>query len=203
MTLLGLTGGVGMGKTTAASFFAQAGAPVIDTDALARELVEPGQPALIEIQRAFGTSVLDETGRLRRAALARLVFAYPAARRDLEGLLHPRIRERWQTTAAEWRRQGVALGVVVIPLLFETAAAGDFATTVCVACTTASQSRRLTARGWSAEEAAQRIAAQWPIERKVACADQVIWAEGGVELTAEQTRWIAERFCGQPGGESE
>lgn len=186
MKLLGLTGGVGMGKSTAAALLRARGLPVVDTDELARELVEPGRPALAEIRTAFGPEVFDSQGALRRDALARIVFANETRRRELERILHPRIREAWRAQVAAWRSAGLPGAVVVIPLLFETGAAGECDATLCVACTAASQRERLLARGWSEEEIGRRLAAQWPIERKLAAADFVVWAEGGVDLTAAQ-----------------
>lgn len=188
MKLLGLTGGVGMGKSVAAACLAEWGLPVVDTDELARQLVAPGQPAHAEIRSAFGDRFFDPAGELRREALARLVFADEPARRQLEAILHPRIRDAWQERVAVWRSEGRAGGVVVIPLLFETQAADAFDATICVACPAASQRERLAARGWSPEASAQRIRAQWPIEEKLVAADFVVWAEGGVERTAEQLR---------------
>lgn len=186
MKLLGLTGGVGMGKSTAAEHLGRRGLPVVDTDRLARELVEPGQPALAEIGEAFGPQVLDAQGRLRREVLARIVFADASRRRELERILHPRIREAWRAQVEIWRGEGRPAAVVVIPLLFETGAEGQFDATICVACTAASQRERLVARGWSEDEIARRLAAQWPIEHKMAAADFVVWTEGGVAHTAAQ-----------------
>lgn len=186
MKRLGLTGGIGMGKTAAADYLRQRGLPVVDTDQLARELVEPGQLALVEIADAFGSEVLDARGHLRRPELARLVFSDAARRRQLEAILHPRIRAAWRAQLEAWQRAGRPAAVVVIPLLFETDAAGEFDATLCVACSAASQRERLRARGWSDEEIARRLAAQWPIERKIAAADYVIWAEGGLDQTAAQ-----------------
>lgn len=190
MKLLGLTGGVGMGKSTAAACLAEWGLPVVDTDELARELVAPGQPASAEIRSAFGDPFFDPAGALRRQALARLVFADEPARRRLEAILHPRIRDAWQARVAVWRSDGRPGGVVAIPLLFETHAADAFDATICVACSAASQRERLAARGWSPEASAQRIGAQWPVEDKLVAADFVVWAEGGLERTAEQLRCI-------------
>lgn len=186
MKLLGLTGGIGMGKSAAADCLQRLGLPVVDTDALARDLVAPGQPALAEIQCAFGDGVLDGAGDLRRAELARIVFADEPRRRALEAILHPRIRAAWMAEAARWRERGCPAGVVVIPLLFETDAAAQFSATICVACTAASQRERLRARSWSDEQIAQRLRAQWPVERKIAAADYVVWAEGGLANTAAQ-----------------
>ena len=186
MELIGLTGGIGMGKTTAAEVLARRGIPVVDTDGIARDLVQPGTACLAEIKRVFGADIVDAGGKLRRGALARLVFPDEAARRQLEEILHPRIRERWMAQAREWREQGAPTAVVVIPLLFETDAASHFDRTVCVACSLGTQRLRLGSRGWSEFEINQRIAAQWPVERKMEASDLVVWSEGGKGVLEEQ-----------------
>lgn len=175
-----------MGKSTVAQLLAQRGVAVVDTDVLARKVVEPGQPALAAIQEMFGAAVLTPDGSLRREELARRVFASDMSRRQLEAILHPRIRELWQAQVEAWRAAGVKLGVVVIPLLYETNAAKSFDKIICVACSPASQHQRLLARGWTPEQIQQRIAAQWPIERKLTQADYVIWTEGNPEVTMAQ-----------------
>ncbi|MCS7090025.1 MAG: dephospho-CoA kinase [Verrucomicrobiota bacterium] len=194
MKRIGLTGGVGMGKSTVAAIFERCGVSVLDTDQLAREVVEPGQPAWSEIVEAFGREVLDASGRLRRAELARLVFADPELRRRLEAITHPRIRDRWQARMSEWQREGRAEALVVIPLLFETGAEGELDCVVCVACTSATQRDRLRARGWSDEEINGRISAQWAIEEKMARAHYVIWTEGALSATQGQVRKLLDRW---------
>jgi dephospho-CoA kinase len=184
--VFGLTGGIGMGKSMVAQLLQQRGVPVVDTDALARKVVEPGQPALKEIQEMFGAAVLGPDGALRRDELARRVFASDMSRKQLEAILHPRIRALWQAQVEEWRATGVRLGVVVIPLLFETNAAKSFDKVICVACSAAAQQQRLAARGWSAEQSQQRIASQWPTEKKTTLADLVIWTEGSPDVTEAQ-----------------
>lgn len=184
--VFGLTGGIGMGKSTVAQWLQQRGVPVVDTDALARKVVEPGQPALAAIQEMFGAAVLGPDGALRRDELARRVFASDMSRKQLEAILHPRIRALWLAQVEEWRGAGVRLGVVVIPLLFETNAAKSFDKVICVACSAASQQQRLAARGWTAEQVQQRIAAQWPTEKKLTLADYVIWTEGSPDTTMAQ-----------------
>jgi dephospho-CoA kinase len=196
--LIGLTGGVGMGKSTAGECLRTWGLPVLDTDQLARDLVEPGQPALDEIVRAFGDRVVDPAGRLRREALAEVVFADPAQRRRLEAILHPRIRERWQSEAAEWRRQHLPVGVVIIPLLFETNAQAEFDAVICVACTSASQRARLEARGWRPDQIDARLRAQWPAEDKIRQSHFLIWTEGGTSLTTAQVRRILDGLVLRP-----
>jgi len=194
MKVIGLTGGIGMGKSTAAKCFASRGLPVIDTDELARELVEPGQPALEEIRKAFGASVVDSGGRLRRDEVAKAVFADSAKRERLEGILHPRIREAWLSQVEQLKGEGKAGSVVVIPLLFETDAAKHFTHIVCVACSSATQRARLRERGWTAEQIEQRIASQWPIEKKISAAHFVIWSEGSVQVNEAQVNRILERL---------
>jgi dephospho-CoA kinase len=186
MKVLGLTGGVGMGKSACAQLLLARGVPVIDTDELARQIVEPGQPALDEIQKTFGADLIDTDGRLRRGELARVVFGNPDARKTLEGILHPRIRELWHAQVEAWRKEQRPVGVVVIPLLFETEAQRELDFTGCVACSFGTQHQRLSGRNWSAAQIQQRILAQWPIEKKMAAADYVIWTEGTLDLHAAQ-----------------
>lgn len=134
MKLFGLTGGIGMGKSTAAKLLAERGLPVLDTDTIAREIVAPGQPALAEITARFGPAILTPDGHLDRARLADLVFADSAARQQLEAILHPRIRAVWIQQTEIWRSEGRPTAIVVIPLLFETAAETSLDATVCIAC---------------------------------------------------------------------
>ena len=178
MKVCGLTGGVGMGKSTAAGFLLAQGVRVVDTDDLARELVQPGQPALAEISNQFGKGIILASGELNRAKLARIVFADPVARRQLESILHPRIRTSWLAQIEIWRQENVPLAFVVIPLLFETQAENNFAKIICVACSPASQRERLAARGWSPDQIRQRIAAQMPVEQKLHRSHFVVWSEG-------------------------
>lgn len=190
MTVIGLTGGIGMGKSTSARLLEQRLIPVVDTDALARQVVEPGQPALREIEQAFGREYLDSQGRLRREALAELVFRDADRRRQLEAIIHPRIRELWQAQIQLWKAERRPRCVVVIPLLFETGAAAHFDRILCVACSTASQWQRLLARGWSAEQIQGRVQAQWPIQRKMDLANYVVWTEAGLDTHAAQLERI-------------
>jgi len=183
---VGLTGGVGMGKSAVTELLRRRGVPVVDTDLLARQVVEPGQPALAEIVRFFGPEVLDAEGRLRREELARRVFADPPARWQLEAITHPRIRALWRAQADAWRAEGKPLGIVAIPLLFETGMEAQFDAVLCVACTPQTQRQRLQQRGWTAEQIEQRLAAQWPVEHKLALSDYVLWSEGQLEVLDAQ-----------------
>ena len=194
MKVVGLTGGVGMGKSTAAQLLGSRGAAVVDTDDLARQVVEPGQPALAEVREAFGPGIVGPDGRLRRDELARRVFADAASRQRLEGILHPPIRALWRAQVETWRTAGRPLAVVVIPLLFETKAEAELDATICVACSAATQHQRLLARGWSPEHIEQRLQAQWPVETKMVRADYVVWTEAGLDVHMDQVERILRRL---------
>jgi dephospho-CoA kinase len=184
--ILGLTGGIGMGKSTTTAFLSHRLVPVLDTDVIARQVVEPGEPALDEIQAVFGSDIVDGNGLLNRDRLARVVFSDKTKRKQLEAIVHPRIRERWLAGVKAWQRGGRTWGVVVIPLLFETAAEAYFDRILCVACSEVTQRQRLEKRGWSAAQIEQRISAQWPTEKKMALAHFVIWTEGSLVAHEEQ-----------------
>jgi len=196
MLSLGLTGGIGMGKSATAQLFRERSVPVVDTDELARAIVEPGQPALAEIARQFGNHVIGHDGRLDRSSLGKIIFSDANARKKVEDILHPRIRELWRDQLEKWQSEGHPIGLVVIPLLFETGAEAQLDATICVACSAATQVERLSARNWSQEEIAQRIAAQWPIDQKVLKSDYVIWNEGTLEIAAMQVDRIMKRGLG-------
>jgi dephospho-CoA kinase len=190
MMVLGLTGGIGMGKSTATKLLGERNVLVVDTDELARDVVRKGQPALDQVRSRFGPTVIDAQGELQRKELARIVFADPAARIDLEKILHPPIREAWRKQVERWKAEGHPIAVVVIPLLFETGAEKEVDKTICVACLEPTQRQRLRARSWTDEQIDQRNAAQWPVTKKLEAADFVIWTEGGLDVHAEQLDWI-------------
>ena len=190
MKLFGLTGGIGMGKSTSASLLSLGGIPVIDIDIIAREIVEPGQPALTEIAATFGPELVDAEGKLCRALLAEMVFSSPTKLKELESILHPLIRDRWLGQAQIWRRENRKIGVVIIPLLFETDAQSHFDSILCTACSPRTQHERLTARGWPENQIQQRNAAQWPVEKKMAASNFVVWTEGVMEIHLLQLRRI-------------
>ena len=173
---IGLTGGIASGKSTVARLFAARGVPVIDLDQVAREVVEPGQPALDAIVSAFGAGVLDHDGRLDRRALRGRVFRDEAARRELEALLHPLILEATvrHAEAAEGPYQ-----VIVAPLLVEFGLAGWADRVLVVDCPAEAQRERLMARDGSDEALARSIlAAQATREQRLAAAHDVISNDG-------------------------
>jgi dephospho-CoA kinase len=194
MKVWGLTGGVGMGKSTAAETLHSRGVPVTDTDELARQLVQPGQPAFAEIQSTFGMGIVASDGQLHRDELARIVFSDAGARQKLEAILHPRILQAWLAQLEVWRKAGRQLAVVVIPLLFETQAESHFDKILCVACSSAAQHERLVARGWDVEQIKHRIAAQFSVEQKIARSHFVVWTEGLLEVQQRQIEQILKKF---------
>ena len=196
MIRLGLTGGIGMGKSMAAELLAERGAKVSDSDVIARELVEPGQPAQQAIAEAFGNEVLRADGSLNRGRVAELVFGDDAARRALEDILHPRIRATWLGNLDRWAGKGVALGVAVIPLLYETGSEAAFDRIICVACSPKTQWERLRQRDWSDEEIDRRIAAQMSATEKMKRADHVVWTDGPVSAHADQWEDLLSRWRG-------
>lgn len=193
MRLLGVTGGIGMGKSAAASLLTARGVPVVDTDDLARQLVVPGSEALSEIRDAFGPDGIAPDGTLERAWLARRIFSDPAARGRLEQILHPRIAAAWRDEVERWRRDGRTTAAVVIPLLFEKGYGSGFDAVVCVACSRATQRHRLRERGWSDEQIDARNAAQFDVLEKVSRSRFVIWTEGSLEAHAGQWQRVLDR----------
>ena len=187
--VIGLTGGVGMGKSTAARLLAKRGLPVVDSDDLAREVVAPGQPALEEIAEIFGAEFIVDS-KLDRQRMAAAVFGDDAARVRLEVIIHPRVRELWQGRIDQWRAKEVPIGAVVIPLLFEVGAETEMDTVLCLACTAKTQRERLRARGWDDDQIAARIGAQMDIARKMELADHVLWNEGTLGALAAQLERI-------------
>lgn len=179
-----------MGKSTAAGILQKLGVAVIDTDQIARDLVQPGQPALEEIKAEFSEKVLNEKGELQRQILAKEVFNDPGKRAKLESILHPKIREVWTAKAQKWRSEKKSLAAVIIPLLFETDAQSAFNATICLACSAQSQAARLRLRGWSDDEIEKRITAQWTIERKIAVSDYVVWTDTTIEVHEAQLRHL-------------
>lgn len=186
MVTVALTGGIATGKSYCLKRFADLGAPVIDADVLAREAVARGTPALNAVVERFGAGVLTPDGDLNRSALARIVFSDPRARAALEAIVHPevyrRIREWFANLPA-----GTTLGIADIPLLYETGQEHEFDRVIVAACDVVEQIRRMVVRdGFTDADARARLAAQWPIDEKVARAPIVIWTDRGFEETDRQ-----------------
>jgi dephospho-CoA kinase len=190
---VGLTGGIGSGKSAVSARLAEHGAVVIDADVLAREVVEPGTPGLAAVLEAFGPEVLTTGGTLDRPALGAIVFADPACRAQLNGIVHPRVR----AAAAEIEAAAPADAVVVhdIPLLVETGQAGSFDLVVVVDAPDDVRVARLVAdRGMDAADVRSRIAAQATREERLAAADVVLDNSGSAEALGAQVDALWRRL---------
>lgn len=188
MLRIGLTGGIGSGKSTVSALLAERGAVVIDADRIAREVVEPGTPGLAAVVEAFGEDVLAADGSLDRPALAAVVFADPAARARLDAIVHPLVRDRAVELAADAPADAVLVNDV--PLLVETGQAGSYDLVLVVETDLATRLSRLVERGLPEADARARIAAQATDEQRRAAADVVLDNGGTREQLADQV----ERF---------
>ncbi|GAC1327951.1 MAG: dephospho-CoA kinase [Candidatus Dormibacteria bacterium] len=186
MRIIGLTGGIGSGKSTVTGMLRGLGATVVDADEAARAVVEPGQPALAEIRSAFGDRVTTVEGRLDRGALAQVVFDDEAARLKLNSIVHPRVREWMAARIAEAGTAGVDTVFMDTPLLYETGLDAGVAETVVVWVPAEVQVERAVARGMDEDDVRARLAAQMPLEEKRRRAARVIDNSGPLEDTARQ-----------------
>ena len=172
---IGLSGGVGSGKSTVARMLAERGAVVIDADAIAREVVEPGTPGFEAVVARFGPQIVQD-GRLDRAALARLVFADEQARRELNAIVHPLVGERTGEIMAQTPPDAVV--VYDVPLLVESDMAAGFDAVVMVLADAETRLARLERRGMPREDATARMAAQASDEQRRAVADEIVENNG-------------------------
>ena len=196
MVRIGLTGGIGSGKSTVAKMLAQKGAVVIDADVIAREVVEPGQPALAALVEAFGDGILNDDGTLHRAGLANLAFATPEATARLNEIMHPLIAARSDRLVAEAPADAVL--VYDMPLLFETGQQHNVDLVVVVDVPLDLQILRATKiRGLDKSDVMRRIAAQMPREERVAKADVVIDNDGDLGSTLQQVERLWESLTGE------
>ena len=190
MAAIGITGGIGCGKSSftrclrdllpTATFF--------DADAMARELTLHDPAVRAEIRNRFGAAIIDESDQLNRSALRAIVFAAPEKRRELEKILHPRIRAHWSGEAARHRD---SIFIADIPLLYETAGEQHCDRVVVVACTPELQLTRLIERtGMEQKEAERIVAAQMPLSEKVRRADHVVWNNGPMQVLGEQAKLL-------------
>lgn len=198
---VGLTGGVASGKSAVADAFVELGAALVDTDAVAREVVAKGTPGLAAVVEAFGETVRDADGELDRRALRRIVFDDPQARQRLERILHPLIRER-TLAAAEAARGPYVL--IAVPLLVETGFGELVDRVLVVDCPPELQAERLIERdGVDAAAAESMIAAQAGRDTRLAAADDVIDNGGTLEQTHAQVRTLHERYIELAGDDDE
>ncbi len=201
MLAVGLTGGIGSGKSTVAELFAERGVPVIDTDVIARELTTPDNEALMAIKDAFGDAVMREDGSLDRAQLRRRVFADSAARRTLEAILHPRIRQAVVQALAELH---TPYALIVVPLLVETGAYAEILDRVLVVdCPEDMQIARVMARNdLTRAEVEAILAAQAGRAVRLAAADDVIDNAGSSEKLRDRVHALHAQYMTQAAAAS-
>lgn len=192
MVRAALTGGIATGKSYTLGRFAALGVPVVDADQLARDAVAPGSPGLQAVAQRFGPALLKPDGTLDRPALGRIVFADQSARAALESIIHPEVYRQinqWLVTLPP----GTRVAIADIPLLYETGHRYEFDRVIVCACSPGEQIRRIIARdGLTEADARARLAAQWPIEEKIARADYVIRTDGAHAETDRQVRTVFE-----------
>ncbi len=189
---VGLTGGIASGKSTAAKFFAALGVPIIDTDQLAREVVEPGQPPLERLVERFGASILTPDGHLDRPALRAIVFSDPKARADLEALTHPAIGAAVEARSAE---VGGVYQILVIPLLVEKNLGSQLDRVLVVDCEEDLQIRRVQARDGSTVEQARAILnAQASRTARLKAAHDVLKNDRDVGAVRDQVAALHSRY---------
>ena len=189
---VGLTGGVGSGKSTVAALFAEHGAVIVDADEIAREVVRAGTPGFAAVVARFGRDVVGPDGELDRPKLAQLVFADETARTDLNGIVHPLVAQRSQELMA-----GVPDGAVVVydvPLLVETRRGGEFDVVVVVEASESTRLERLQQRGLPPDRARERMAAQATDEQRRAIASELIHNDGDRAELARQVHALWQRL---------
>ena len=192
---VGLTGGIGSGKTTVAELFASKGAGLVDTDEISRRLTAPAQPAIAEIARKFGTQFVAEDGSLDRVRMRNLAFADPAARKDLEAILHPLIRNE---STRQIQASMAPYVVVVVPLLIESGAyLGMIGRVLVVDCEPETQVRRVMERsGMSRHEVLSIIASQASRQQRLRKADDIIHNDDDLETLRAQVNPLHLRYLG-------
>ena len=191
MKLIGLTGGAGSGKSTVAAMFRELGAAIVDADEASHAVYEPGTAGFREVVEAFGGEYVRDDGRIDRAKLGELVFKNPDARKKLNAIVHPLVRQWMAERTAEAVEGGAEVVIQDVPLLFENGLQGLFSSTILVFADAETQLSRLTEeRGLSLERARSMLASQMPIDEKRALADHII-DNGG---TRDETRRQVEEL---------
>ena len=188
MIRVGLTGGIGAGKSTVGRMLAELGAVIVDGDQIARDLVVRGEPALAEIVERFGPDVLLPDGELDRAGLAERVFPEPESLASLDAIMHPRIAERAQAMLADAQRNGTSVIVYDMPLLVESGAADDFDVVMVVHAPVEVRLARLAVRGVAVDDARNRMAQQASDEERAAVATILIDNGGDDEQLIDQVQ---------------
>ncbi|MBN8236906.1 dephospho-CoA kinase [Halobacillus kuroshimensis] len=196
MTLvIGLTGSIASGKSTVSGMFDEWEIPVIDADQISRDVVRPGEPAYEDIVRVFGKDVLFDDGTLDRKKLGKVIFSSEGRRKELNDIVHPRVREEMIRRRESYKTKEAKAVVLDIPLLYESGLTDYVEKVLVVAVDEETQLQRLMERdGSSREDAQERIASQIPVSRKSEMADAVIDNNGTKEESFHQLRDILHRW---------
>lgn len=193
--VIGLTGGIASGKSTVSSMFRKLNIPVIDADAIAREVVEQGKPAYDQIVKAFGQAILYEDGSINRKKLGDIIFQDEQKRAILNGIVHPAVRAEMNARKEEYIRNGEAAVVLDIPLLFESKLTYLVQKTLLVYVDQKTQIKRLMERnGFTKEEADARISSQMPLVDKIKLADAMLNNNGTLEETTLQLLRVLKQW---------
>lgn len=201
MLKMGLTGGIASGKSAVAVMLREMGFPVLEADAVAHKLIEPGQPAHDEVLQEFGAGIADATRRIDRGKLAAVVFADRTKLAKLNSILHPRVEEIVLKQFEQWQKNGVRdAGFVVAALLVEAGMTKALDGLVVAFCTPEQQLERLRARGMSEAEAKRRLAAQLPLQEKLRHATETINCSGSLEETRSEVRALAAKLRKRASG---
>jgi len=199
--LVGLTGGIASGKSSAATILRRLGAAVVDADDLSRQVVQPGQEGWKEIVDAFGAEVLQPDQTIDRQKLRKIIFNDPAARKNLEAIVHPRVRALAEQRIQEYAAAGYEIVVYEVPLLFEVRLHETLRPIILVACDAKTQTERIVRRDRVSRADAQKtIAVQMSLEEKRKLADYVIENNGSLEELDQQVRELWERLTGKEDG---
>ena len=189
--IIGITGGIGMGKSAAATQLADFGIKSIDSDDLARRAVEPESKAWKCIVEKFGNQCLEKDQSLDRSYIANIIFTTPSEKLWIESIIHPEIRKLRQIETKKIIQQTTSenkniLIAWIIPLLFENNINLEVNSTICVACSKTTQTKRLKSRNWSEIEITRRIKSQLPVEKKMQLSDFVIWNDFSLDILKRQ-----------------
>ena len=196
--ILAVTGGIACGKTEAGRILAQEGFEVLDTDELAHEVVKAGTPVYERVVEQFGTSILSADSEIDREKLGHLVFADPAARETLNGLVHPAVIQ----AAEQWKREQPGDAAILVPLLFEAGWTEGWDAILCVSADEQNVFQRLEKRGLNEDEARKRIAAQMPLTEKEEKSDFIIKNNETLNALREKTLQVVKCIRSQ-GNEHE
>ena len=198
MSVYGLTGGIGAGKSTVANMFQESGIPVVLADDVGREVASKGSDGLAEIVRSFGPDVLDSNGELDRRKLGTLIFNDPDRRRELEGILHPRVRDQSQELFSQLEQAGNKIVVYESALLYETQRHTEMRGVILVTASEEQRIARVRSRDGSEEEAVrQRIKAQMDDEEKRGLADYIIENNGDLQSLRREVDSLIEQLLGR------